>query len=463
MLHSLDIHTILNYYAILCLILSPISIWLFITLYRKTDVMDKVDKFIDKLLGIKEQPAEEQKKPEEPEKKEISKRGNLEMSGVAIFNLQVGDIYYCRKSTQHFSENIHEIVWSTDNEFIGEIDEDGLLTTKHTGELNVFCARKDNPFDSAVQAYNINVFPMSEDWFAQWLLDAINNKSKKSDILAKNIKQKLVSENPFARTITYEYSGPAKRLILEFDEKDLLDKGVFILRDCTKENLDALKVQLNERFEKVKLQNEETEIWIHRIIDEAHNEVDVYAMLKIIKGKDTILGFSHTWREFGEIEEFLLNINMASQNFKACIDLKKEELKLEKENPVSMRKGEKLQLVKGISEIPPTVENETSEEEDKTEKEENEPDVNEETSSPENNNPDVPDSTDKDKNESEEKEKSPEQTIDNTEAPSVEETKEEPEMKEQEGEKPAEEAEEGTTEVDFENGEEYENFEDYTE
>ena len=193
---GIELHKILEYYAIITLIASPISILGFVILYRKTNMISRIDKFVDRLLGIKGSALADAKPEEKEDKPDPYPNDAAEMSGIACFNLDVDDVYFCRRNAQLLNGNIHETVWSCDNEFFGEIDERGILKSKKAGTVNIFCARKDDPFASAIQAYSINITPTNNNWFGQWLSDAVLRRMKKTDVLARNIKRKIVSENP---------------------------------------------------------------------------------------------------------------------------------------------------------------------------------------------------------------------------------------------------------------------------
>ena len=337
---NISIHTILEYYAILCLVMSPVSISLFVVLYRKTNMLERVDRLIDRILGIK--PVASQ--PETNSRPEAnSGSGTIEpapeLSGVACFTLKVNDTYHCRKNAQLFNGGFHEIVWSCDNEFLGDITDEGLFTSKRAGTANIFCARKDDPFASAVQTYSITITPQGDDWFAQWLIDAVAKRTGKADILARNIKWKITGESPEKRIITYEGGRQYGNILLQFDAMENLERGLFILKDTDTSALSRLHKELSERFECVRLKNgSRTQVWVHRLIDDARDEVDVYAYIRKTDDGDSVLGFSQNWREYGDIEEFLLNISMAGKMFSDCLPNDIPELLVpEDENPVYMR------------------------------------------------------------------------------------------------------------------------------
>ena len=339
---NISIHTILEYYAILCLVMSPVSISLFVVLYRKTNMLERVDRLVDRILGIKpvEPKSETSSKPDAKTNPGSGPAVSApELSGVACFTLKVNDTYHCRKNAQHFNGGFHEIVWSCDNEFLGDITNEGLFTSKRAGTANIFCARKDDPFASAVQSYSITITPQSDDWFAQWLIDAVSKRTAKADILARNIKWKITGESLEKRIITYEGGRQYGSILLQFDAMENLERGLFILKDADASAMCRLHKELFERFECVRLKNgSHTQVWVHRLIDDARDEVDVYAYIKKKDDGDSVLGFSQNWREYGDIEEFLLNISMAGKMFSDCMPNDVPELLVpEDENPVYMR------------------------------------------------------------------------------------------------------------------------------
>ena len=61
------------------------------------------------------------------------------------------------------------------------------------------------------------------------------------------------------------------------------------------------------------------DIWVRRNSDESKNEVDIYAIFKRLKDGTWVLGIGRTWREYGEIDEFVLNIGMAEKMFIDCL------------------------------------------------------------------------------------------------------------------------------------------------
>ena len=321
---TISIQTILEYYAIFCLAMSPLSVMLFVILYRKTNLVDRIDKLVDRILGIKELPAQEKnQQKDETESSAKPAAETQELTGVACFSLKVDDVYYCRKNAQLFNGGYHEIQWSCDNEFLGQINHEGRFKSQRMGTANIYCARKDDPFASAVHAYSISIKPTNENWFAQWLMDAVLGRKKKADVLSDQIKSKITDEIPPKGIIEYEGQKDYTKMVLQFDSADCLERGVLFVRASETDRLDSA---LGERFEQVRLQNDgRTKIWVHRIIDESKDEIDIYAYQRRTSHDEYILGFSQNWREYGDVEEFLLNIGMTVKVFADCITGDKPE------------------------------------------------------------------------------------------------------------------------------------------
>lgn len=89
---------------------------------------------------------------------------------------------------------------------------------------------------------------------------------------------------------------------------------------------------LEERFEEIKLKvSDGYRIWIHQIIDNQHEEVDIYAVLKQIHKNELVLAFGQGWRDYGEKDEFTDNINMAIRLFDSVFDTQSLKLEAKKE------------------------------------------------------------------------------------------------------------------------------------
>ena len=91
---------------------------------------------------------------------------------------------------------------------------------------------------------------------------------------------------------------------------------------------------LAERFEEIKLKvSDGYRVWIHQIIDNDHEEVDIYAVLRQNPDDELILAFGQSWRDYGEKEEFTDNIRMAIRLFGMVFDTDRLQIEAEKEKP----------------------------------------------------------------------------------------------------------------------------------
>lgn len=312
---NLDFHTILYYYAIFCLIFSPVSISLFVVLYRKTKVLTWVDRMIDKILG---------EAPKAPADKEDEKKADIqadrpELSGIACFNLHVGDGYYCRSSMQYSEDNLHELCWTTDNDFLGEFGEDGLFTAKRMGVIGIFATRKEDDFDKGRQAYIINILPSDQGWFGDRLIGAVTRRMKREDVLASNIKRKTKYEKTAKNIICFADKDRIPETILQFDKEGFLERGIYIIKSGGETWHNLVNEAMPERFERVELDDDSVQIWIHKIINDEGDEIDVYAYIRQLRNGNIAFCVSNTWREYGATEEFLLNVKMAARVFEECL------------------------------------------------------------------------------------------------------------------------------------------------
>ena len=314
---------ILEYYGIMCIVMLPVSLLTLIVISKRTNWFEKLDLYLDRKLGV---PAEAKTAGQVAENKDAplpkpTEEETREMSGIAAFSILVGEKYICHLNYQNRGGSTGQMIWYNDNEFVGDIMEDGLFTARKVGVANLFCVSKGHAYDPGIQAYQINVVSRRGRWFADKAIEMVTKRAPKADILAKNIKRKLVRDNPSTKVIQYAGipSEPAFSLSMQFDELGTLARCVYVL-NSNKKLLQETVDCLNERFEEVPLSySYGYRIWIHQIIDNEHDEVDVYAFLKETDSKELIMGFGQTWREYGEKEEFLDNIRLSVRMFSDLI------------------------------------------------------------------------------------------------------------------------------------------------
>lgn len=323
---SISVTTILQYYAILCLGLLPVGLVMSVLLYKKTDFFKTVNRSIDKLLGIKDDSPSEEKEPqpgtaekEKEEKPPQPAEPRPENSGVASFSLLVDDVYFCQLNSLNRDSRIYKPKWMTDNEFVGTIDDSGVFTGKKVGRTNVLFKRRDDAFDEGSVMYEIDVVPTDRNWFADRLFSQMLERAPKDDVYASLILRKTLYEIPGQKIKGYDGLAEDRKLVVQFNAFDELARFAFFLRSTSEKTVEALARQLDERFEKVKLEYGKLRLWVHRDINEEHDEVDAYAYIKETKDGQLLLCIGQTWREYGELLEFQKNVLMAEKMFKECL------------------------------------------------------------------------------------------------------------------------------------------------
>ena len=352
MLADFSIEKILQYYAMLSLTLMPFTLILMIILARRTNIMDKVDAVVDKMIPDNK---ENQQKPEQKETVPVPTQEQIQaMSGVSYFQIYVGDSYQCHLNYINRGGSYAEMYWVNDNQFVGRVKTNGLFKGEKIGTTNIYCAAKGNGYEPQVQAYAIRVVSKYPDWFADKAIEQVNKRSPKMDVVVTNIKRKIVSEVPNKKIIKYS-PVPGEAILsyaVQFDELDCLVRVRYNITNST-ENKEQLNRLLEERFERIKIKNDvPISIWIHQNIDDQHSEVDVYCVL-YEKEDNLYLCIGQTWREYGEKEEFLDNINLATRMFKEIVpDIYEGEIHVDKENPDEsiMRHPEIAEAAKQIEE-----------------------------------------------------------------------------------------------------------------
>lgn len=336
---------ILEYYAILCLAFMPVNIVLMIFLSRRTNILDKIDELVDRIIPPRsdktpvptgdtkdQQSATTTKESPQslPSEEEIRR-----MSGISSFEILVGETYRCHLNFQNRGGSYGEMVWYNDNQFVGKISENGVFKGYKVGQSNIFCASKNSMYNSETQAYCINVVSRLGAWFADEIIAQVSSRTPRVDIITKNIRRRILREHP--QTNILEYAGvPTEKsnlLSYQFSETGILLRAYYRLQ-ATPPAVDLTVSMLQERFHEIKMKvSDGFRIWTHQIIDNEHEEVDIYALLKQINDNEYILAFGQNWRDYGEKEEFADNIGMAVRLFGHVFDTDKLSLEAEKEQP----------------------------------------------------------------------------------------------------------------------------------
>lgn len=343
MLLTIDISKILQYYAALCLTLLPLNFFIMIFISRRTNLLKRIDLLIDRIIPLKQEEQKEEKKKEENESSEAEPKEKpaptekeiQDMTGVAAFEILVGETYQCHLNYENRGGSFGEMTWSNDNEFVGKIKENGLFTGKKVGKTNVFCMTKGHSYDPGEQAYCISVVSKHGKWFADTLIEQIQSNKKESDIFTSNIHRKILFERPEKKVICYnsDLQNEYSELLLQYDESNVLARCVYKINENKDSNKRLLEL-LNERFEEIKLKSPAgVQIWIHQIIDDQHEEVDIYAFLYRNQTGTLWMGFGRNWRKFGEKQEFIDNIKLALRQFVDLTALPDTDPEASKEKP----------------------------------------------------------------------------------------------------------------------------------
>lgn len=392
LLIAITIGTILKYYAVLCLVMMPFTLVFLIVISRRTNWLEKIDLFLDRLIdsgrkkdaSIKttvQKPNNEFTKPNEEQLKE--------MSGVSSFEISVGESYICHLNFQNRGGSTSAMDWFNDNEFVGTVDSTGLFKARKSGNANIFCVSRGHTYESGMQAYCIRVIPRNGQWYADKTIEMIEKKAIKTDVLVKNIKRKIIKENPRANIIVYPAIGKEEftELHYQFNEQQQLIRTLYKIKNTSTAEDNLIK-HIEERFEEVELEKAGGfRIWIHQIIDNIHEEVDMYVFMR--KTPQLIyIGIGTAWREFCEKEEFLDNIQLSIKLFHELMDIGKDNLDIIANKQTDENNDEPIETSKAVEPLDNTVYDEhsdiyagdnVSEEDDPAMKEDNETKEKEET------------------------------------------------------------------------------------
>ena len=319
---GISVKEILEYYAILCLILMPATIYVLIYLNKKTKAIQKLNSFLDKFLGLENTEKVSQKIEEDTQKKELETQADAdEKSGITSFNILVGDKYFCRVNSTDSTLQMRGISWSTENDFVGKINKkEGVFTARKKGKVKIYFNDDSDAFSNGVQLYDINVLARKQDWFADNIIDKIYKNALRDEVSALFIDRHIIKENKRNNIVIYEGKNrDEKKIHIQYNAKGEILRALWEI-DCSDENTIAeLNRNLNERFDNVPGEGD-ISIWIREVIDEKRDEVEIYSFWKKISVNTVFFGIGKTWREYGDVEEFLLNIGMCEKMFSEIID-----------------------------------------------------------------------------------------------------------------------------------------------
>ena len=319
---GISVKEILEYYAILCLILMPATIYVLIYLNKKTKAIQKLNSFLDKFLGLENTEKAPQKIEENTQKKETETQADTdEKSGITSFNILVGDKYFCRVNSTDSTLQMRGISWSAENDFVGKINKkEGVFTARKKGKVKIYFNDDSDAFSNGVQLYDINVLARKQDWFADGIIEKIYKNALRDEVSALFIDRHIIKENKRSNIVIYEGKNrDEKKIHIQYNAKGEILRALWEI-DCSDENTIAeLNRNLNERFDNVPGEGD-ISIWIREVIDEKRDEVEIYSFWKRVSVNTVFFGIGKTRREYGDVEEFLLNIGMCEKMFSEIIN-----------------------------------------------------------------------------------------------------------------------------------------------
>ena len=326
-LTGLTVREILEYYALLCIILMPFAFAILIYLNKRTAAIERLNRFLDRILGLEEVkiPSASDKKEEKKDENNDEKKAEEddEKSGIIKFNILVGDTYFCRVDSVDTSKMTKGLSWFSTNRFVADIDKDsGKLTAKKNGSAIIIYTDKNVDYDPGRRLYNISVVQKNPDWFADRAIELLYKDALRDEVANAFIDRKILSESKAKKTVTYEGLGGERKVVFQFSSGNRLRRVLWEFdQGNIKEDKDGgfFSEELDQRFERVEGKGG-VSIWIREYVDERRDEVQFYAFAKRTSRKTVILGIGKTWREYGDVEEFLMNISMCEKTFADCME-----------------------------------------------------------------------------------------------------------------------------------------------
>lgn len=317
---GLTARTFLEYYAVACIVLMPAYVFLLIYIGRKTTLLKRFNAYIDGILGLKEEPAAspQAKQPEQPEEGKEKNASDDEKSGITRFRIYVGDKYYCRVSSTESSLRTQAINWYSENEFVGTVEKkSGVFTANKNGRVKIYY-EDESGLENGVQVYDIEVMQKNPEWFADKVIEFLYKEADRDTTAFHFISRRIIRENVAKHTVQYEGKMKAeRRMTLQFDGNDRLQRALWEL-DGGEQAAETIQRELEERFEYVPGTGG-ISIWVREAIDGTRDDVEVYCFLKRSSSGALLFGIGRAWREYGDIEEFLMNIAMCERLFSDCL------------------------------------------------------------------------------------------------------------------------------------------------
>ena len=320
------IRSILQYYAIISISCLTFSLPVIVFLHRKTRFFEHVNNYIDSMLGYKpvQMPEEGGEEAEEQQTEGTVAEQNPgqqpsarpEETGVSSFKMRVGSSYFCKLSSQNRISKTYEIEWFSDNEFVGKIDEKkGLFTALRAGKVGLGFDIKAAGPDTGTMLYEIEVVPDDEFWFAGKLIEDLIARKKREIVLARFEDRNIEYDNQDRNIIGYGADDDVVSTLLQFNEYNEFERVLYELPPMSQNARSAFIKQIEQRFEKVDTEGYGIHIWNMRLEDHEKNEVILYAFIRQDEDKRSFFGIGQFWREYGEEDEMIENIQMAEALF----------------------------------------------------------------------------------------------------------------------------------------------------
>ena len=204
----MTIGLILQYYAIICIVCSPLSLAALVVLYKKTDLIDKLDLWLDRMLGLKEKDIIKGIEKQGSTKKRDVQDGEEEFEngyvpGITHIKIPIGGIYSCQLNIMSKRNSTARFQWQSDNEFIGKVDEKGNFKGLKAGTAKIYYESEASGEEQPIWVYNIEVIPTDREWFADRYIKAVLEGEKKVNVLARERDRRLISINDSGFIIEY--------------------------------------------------------------------------------------------------------------------------------------------------------------------------------------------------------------------------------------------------------------------
>lgn len=292
----LKLQIILEIYAILCLVGLPIVLCVAVYLYRKTDVIARIDEWLDTILGPPKY-ASRTHPAEQPSKHEEADREREMQKTLPRFVLHTGETYKCCRTKNSFQHAINSL-WESGYPFIGDVsEEDSVFKALHTGVCTIY-------FDG-IAKFEIEVLPRKTGWFSDRDIEDILNSSPISDVKSRLINADIIQTDAGDRPLIYSepYEGTIRATFTQGE--GTVERVLYEVHN----GVDIEKA-MDERFMRIPSKGE-IALWYHL---DSEGYADAVAFLRRDEGK-TLIGISRAWRTEMEQAEVKLNLPMVERCF----------------------------------------------------------------------------------------------------------------------------------------------------